>query len=132
MPAGLDRLSLTAGSDLVVRIGASAPVPAAPAAPKPFAAATPAASAAALRAAPPSSTEFLERRALLETLSATEAAAVQAARPGGFAADAPLPPAPRLVSRTPVRRPAAPSSPAPFWLGLAFLPAAAFLLKEVV
>ena len=91
-------------------------------------------------AAPITSTEWLERRGLLESLSVSEAAAFQdasslstpAVAPGralGLAASsAPgsaVVPAPNLDPTAPVRASLA-------WWGLAFLPGALVLLKELL
>jgi hypothetical protein len=131
--ASFDRLSFESGSGLVVRIGAAPDSTLKTLTPKPFAAGTlPASSGApsSLRhGAPVTSTEWLERRGLLETLSVTEAAADQAAR---AALASPVVVAPATLRRepAPVRRDSSAPLPDGLWWGLAFLPAAAVLLKD--
>lgn len=134
-PAPFDRLSVESGSGLVVRIGAAAGPASLTVGPKPFAAGTlpPASGAAAApgRGAPVTSTEWLERRGLLETLSVTEAAAEQTARAAASAGPSYAP----LVARReppPARRDSPSPLPEPLWWGLAFLPAAAVLLKDAL
>ncbi|MDE2510540.1 MAG: hypothetical protein KGL74_05410 [Elusimicrobia bacterium] len=124
-----ERLSLELGSGLVVKVRSALHLDP-PAAPKPFVAgANSAAPASAFSRAPSraplTSTEWLERRGLLESLSASEAAADQTAaaeRPGAM-----RPPSPSRLS-VPARRSSVPSSA--LW-ALAFLPAAAILLKKL-
>jgi Meckel syndrome type 1 protein len=122
-----ERLSLELGSGLVVTVRSALHL-AAPVEAKPSVAAEDGASAKAARfaAGPAASTEWLERRGLLETLSASEATAVQTAR-AARAEDVVHAPA----------RPASPRQapsdgvPSPALWALAFLPAAAVLLKKL-
>jgi hypothetical protein len=102
-------------------------------APRPFAAGaggklSPAAAGLDFKRAPVTSTEWLERRGLFETLSASEAAAVQTA--GASAAPAAIASAPSrpFPAPLPVRPESAPASAV--WV-LAFLPVAAVLLKKL-
>lgn len=132
--SSLNRLSLELGSGLVVRVRTVLSLSAASLtrlAVMPGAAAVPA--DIPRTGAPLTSTEWLERRGLLETLSASEAAAGEVALPfvpGGPASGRssgifmPLRPASSA--------PAAPVPFPPFFWGLAFLPAAAALLRELL
>lgn len=145
-PITFERLSLELGSGLVVKVRAALGF-----APSGAAAATgasangkPAAPRAAPRSrAPITSTEWLERRGLLESLSASEAAASQeaAALPAAaistarsFASGRAPASSPRAAAaRSFVLDPAAPSRVPPFaWWALAFLPAGLVLLKELL
>lgn len=147
-PVSFERLSLELGSGLVVKVRAALGLPAAGrtlAAPAPNGAAAARARRAAVRA-PLTSTEWLERRGLLESLSATEAAAVQqaAALPAAGASlfvDRGLAPSVAPHAFAAARAVAPPSSdaasapsrvPAPVWWALAFLPAGLVLLKELL
>ncbi|MDE2140941.1 MAG: hypothetical protein KGJ84_00845 [Elusimicrobia bacterium] len=124
-----ERLSLELGSGLVVKVRSALHL-GPPVAPKPFVAGADSAAPAlafsrAPSRAPLTSTEWLERRGLLESLSASEAAADQTAaaeRPGAM-----RPPSPSRLS-VPARRSSVPS---PALWALAFLPAAAILLKKL-
>jgi hypothetical protein len=149
-PITFERLSLELGSGLVVKVRAALGLSPYAAASRPASAATKTAAAARAprrAAVPVTSTEWLERRGLLETLSVSEAAATQAAAMPAEAAAlgaglapalalgrAPSPlPAPAGVAAL-VLDPTTPARVPPFvWWGLAFLPAAlVLLLKEVL
>lgn len=131
-----ERLTLEFGAGLVVKVRTALGLTAA-VSPRPFSsaarpAAPSAAGAASREGTPVTSTEWLERRGLLESLSASEAAAGQAV------AAAPLssPAAPRTDAPARAPAPAVPfrsgEVPAPaLWL-LAFLPAAFVLSKELL
>jgi hypothetical protein len=130
-----ERLTLEFGAGLVVKVRSVLGL--APAvSPRPFSAGTraPRPAAGSLAGAPLTSTEWLERRGLLESLSASEAAAGQAFAARGTAVPAapvvssPAPASAPSPARAPLRSDAAPS-PA-LWL-LAFLPAAVVLFKEL-
>lgn len=148
-PITFERLSLELGSGLVVKVRAALGFAPAPAANSFGGAAkgTPAASFAPRRRprVPITSTEWLERRGLLESISVSEAAASQeAALPSPRqAASAPqrggaswfsTAPSPRsaavpaLVLQTPEPARVPPLA----WWGLAFLPAGLVLLKELL
>jgi hypothetical protein len=127
-PRSFERLSLELGSGLVVKVrGALGMSPSAVPAAKSFSVGANG-SVPASRAgtgAPVTSTEWLERRGLLEVLSASEAAADQIARAVPPRAAALVAPSARVPSpRRPVEVPGA------AW-ALAFLPAAALLLKKL-
>jgi hypothetical protein len=145
-PVTFERLSLELGSGLVVKVRAALGLAPAAATAGPFGGSVKGAPAAAFSTqrrprVPITSTEWLERRGLLESISVSEAAASQEAAslparavvPGRAAASwfgaSPRPAAvPALVldPTTPVRVP-------PFaWWGLAFLPAGLVLLKELL
>lgn len=128
----LNRLSLELASGLVVKVrSALGFLPASAAAPSGPPRAAPATSEAPATGVPLTSTEWLERRGLLETLSAVEFAAGGVsgapvpAKPGRGADAAPPAPARRAPDA-----PARPTLPSPVFWGLAFLPAAAALLRE--
>jgi hypothetical protein len=139
-PFSLERLTLELRG-LAVQVRAAfglAPLAAAPRA----ASAAPAApsSVSAARRAPITSTEWLERRGLLETISISEAAAAQTA-----AAASPLPAPARASVSVSAYAPAALTAPALvldstaparvpplIWWGLAFLPAVLVLIKETL
>ncbi|HEX4048830.1 MAG TPA: hypothetical protein VH309_13385 [Elusimicrobiota bacterium] len=152
-PLTFERLSLELGSGLVVKVRAAlglAPALVA-AAPSPLLAAAARLSGAAALAgprrprAPITSTEWLERRGLLESLSVSEAAASQeaaalaataAAAPSAFARAEPglvSPAARRALVPALVLDPTRPARvPALAWWALAFLPAGFVLLKELL
>lgn len=136
-PASFSRLSLELASGLVVRVRSALGLPVSAAVPAglrssavvPRAAAAPRAPVAT--GAPLTSTEWLERRGLLETLSAVESVAgdvsaaaffVKTGRGESTAPARPVPSAPLA--------PAHPALPSPLFWGLAFLPAAAALFRE--
>ena len=148
-PVTFERLSLELGSGLVVKVRAALGFAPAPATANTFdgAAKGTAPSSARRPRVPITSTEWLERRGLLESISVSEAAASQeaAALPSPSFADAPVraaatwfapayAPAPRsTVVPALVLDPAAPARVPPFaWWGLAFLPAGLVLLKELL
>jgi hypothetical protein len=151
-PITFERLSLELGSGLVVKVRAALGFASAPTTAnsfKPEAKGTSAASFTTQRRprVPITSTEWLERRGLLESISVSEAAASQAAAalPSPSFADAPgsaavswfapaSAPAPRSTAVPALLLdPAAPARVPPFaWWGLAFLPAGLVLLKELL
>lgn len=132
--SALDRLSLERGAGLVVsvRSGAAGPSAASLAGAARLPAGSretpsPASARLGTLSAPVTSTEWLERRGLLESLSASEAAARQSAA----AARATTVPAPESAPRrerggAPLRVPAA------AWLSLAFLPALLVVLEKTL
>ena len=123
-----ERLSLELGSGLIVKVRGAMGL-SRPSEPAAFSGASAGSSpaavwSAALRSGPAASTEWMERRGLLESLSASEAAAVQVARlPEGV-------PSSSRFAAPPAPAPSEPGLPAAAW-SLAFLPAALFLLKKL-
>jgi hypothetical protein len=128
-PTSLTRLSLELGSGLVVKVRAALGLESAAEAARPSAAPAAAAAPARARRVPLTSTEWLERRGLLETLSVSEAFAAQTALAAPTAAPATaVSPLPALVLD-----PAAPARVSPLaWWAIAFLPAGLVLLKELI
>jgi hypothetical protein len=151
IPVTFERLFLELGDGLVVKVRAIlslAPAASATSAVSPLVSAAQSAPAAAFAVrparAPITSTEWLERRGLLESLSVSEAAASQEAAaliaPAVLAADrapatllAPAAAAPKSFAvPAPFPEPAAPIRvPALAWFSLAFLPAVLVLLDEL-
>ena len=142
-PVSFERLSLQLGSGLVVKVRAALGFAPSAAALSPSATAngkSEAARPASRFRAPITSTEWLERRGLLESLSVSEAAASQeaAARAAPVSARSlanGLGPAAVPRAAAAPARPFAPSAPARVpplaWWALAFLPAGLVLLKEL-